>query len=87
MRKFIYNNSLSIVFLLLFVLAMVGQLLTGFKQYNKERREDNLTELSLAAYTSSGHFIQSTFENWESEFLQMTLFVVLTISGWWQCIV
>jgi hypothetical protein len=29
---------------------------------------------------SSGHFLQATFENWESEFLQMALFVVLTIS-------
>jgi len=80
MRKFIYNNSLSIVFLLLFLLALVGQWLMGFKEYNKERMEEHLPEVSLATYSSSGHFIQSTFENWESEFLQMALFVVLTIS-------
>jgi hypothetical protein len=34
----------------------------------------------MTTYLQSGHFIQSTFENWESEFLQMALFVVLTIS-------
>ena len=36
--------------------------------------------MSMRSYFSSGHFIQATFENWESEFLQMALFVVLTVS-------
>lgn len=34
---------------------------------------------SLGQYFSSGHFIEATFENWESEFLQMALFVSLTM--------
>jgi hypothetical protein len=33
----------------------------------------------MSQYISSGHFLQSTFENWESEFLQMALFVILTM--------
>lgn len=77
--KFIRNNSLSIVFLLLFVIAMAGQFFTGFAQYNKERGEENQQPVGYRAYVQSGHFIQATFENWESEFLQMALFVVLTI--------
>ncbi len=80
MRRFFRNNGLSIVFLLLFLLAMVGQWLTGFKEYNKEKQEEGAPAITLEAYSSSGHFLQSTFENWESEFLQMALFVVLTIS-------
>ncbi len=77
--RFIRNNSLSIVFLLLFVAAMVGQFLTGFAHYNKERTEEGLQPVDYAAYMHSGHFIQATFENWESEFLQMAFFVVFTI--------
>lgn len=79
MRKFIHNNSLSIVFLALFILALAGQFFTGYKEHNKERREEGLSTLTFTGYLQSGHFIQATFENWESEFLQMALFVVLTI--------
>lgn len=68
------------MFLLLFVLAMIGQAITGFNEHNKERTEEDMEVLSFSAYLTSGHFFQATFENWESEFLQMALFVVLTIS-------
>jgi hypothetical protein len=68
------------VFLLLFVLAMIGQAITGFNEHNKERKQEGMAVMGFAAYLSSGHFLQATFENWESEFLQMALFVVLTIS-------
>ena len=80
MKQFLRNNSLSIVFVVLFLFSLVGQFYTGWREYNKHRREDGLNEVSLAAYPSSGHFLQATFENWESEFLQMALFVILTIS-------
>jgi hypothetical protein len=80
MRKLIRNNSLSLVFILLFIVSLAGQFLTGFAEHNKEREEEGQSRLSPAAYFTSGHFIQATFENWESEFLQMALFVVLTIS-------
>ncbi|MER6758288.1 DUF6766 family protein [Micromonospora echinofusca] len=33
---------------------------------------------SWAAYLGSGHFMESVFENWESEFLQMGGYVLLT---------
>jgi hypothetical protein len=80
MSRFFRNNGLSVVFFLLFALAMIGQAITGFNEHNKERKEEGMVVMGFAAYLSSGHFIQATFENWESEFLQMALFVVLTIS-------
>lgn len=79
MRKFFRHNGLSIVFLLLFIFSMAGQSFFGYKEYNKERREKREKEVRIKEYFSSGHFIESTFENWESEFLQMGLFVWLTI--------
>ncbi len=80
MNKFWRNNSLSIVFLLLFIMAMAGQVLTGFKEHNKDRKEEGQSPITLSSYLHSGHFLQATFENWESEFFQMALFVILTIS-------
>lgn len=79
MKTFIRNNSLSICFLLLFVFSLVGQIAFGLEEYNKEQVEDGGLPVALIEYLGSGHFLQATFENWESEFLQMALFVVLTI--------
>ncbi len=79
MKKFFFQNGLSLVFLFLFVISMVGQLAFGIKEYNKDRVENGAAEVDVATYLQSGHFIESTFENWESEFLQMGLFVWLTI--------
>lgn len=80
MRAFIRNNGLSIAFLVLFIISLVGQCFTGLAEHNKELKEDGKPSLTMTAYLHSGHFIQATFENWESEFLQMALFVILTIS-------
>ena len=79
MKQFIKNNSLSIVFVLLFLISLAGQVVTGFHEYNKTMTQEGGPTVSLPRYLQSGHFIQATFENWESEFLQMALFVVLTI--------
>jgi hypothetical protein len=79
MRKYFQNNGLSIIFLFFFLLSLIGQVITGFKEYNTERKERHQSAVSVASYFQSGHFLEATFENWESEFLQMGLFVVLTI--------
>ena len=79
-KQFFRNNGLSLVFVFLFLVCIVGQFFTGLKEYNKERGEKGQPPIEAPIYFSSGHFLQATFENWESEFLQMSLFVVLTIS-------
>lgn len=79
MRKgFFYKNGLTIVFLLLFLGSLAGQFFTGWNECNNDLKEDKYPPVSLSTYITSGHFISSTFENWESEFLQMALFVLLT---------
>ena len=79
MKKLIHNNSLSIVFFSLFAITLVGQVLFGIQEHNKELMNAGSTSESLSQYLTSGHFIQSTFENFESEFLQMGIFVWFTI--------
>lgn len=76
--KWFRNNSLSLVFLGLFLITLGGQIFTGLKEYNQEMAEEGGVPVSLIQYFSSGHFVEATFENFESEFLQMALFIVLS---------
>jgi uncharacterized protein DUF6766 len=77
---FFRRNGLSIVLLTCMLAALAGQVIAGRQVYNEERRTQGAEELSLTEYLTSGHFISATFENWESEFLQMGLYVLLTVS-------
>lgn len=79
MKRFFYNNGLSIVLFGLFLLSLTGQYLTGWKEFNDDRRQHQNPPVGLVKYVSEGYFIEATFENWESEFLQMGMYVVLTI--------
>jgi hypothetical protein len=79
MKKIFKNNGLSIVFFILFIFSFVGQVITGLKEHNLEMQDEGGQVLNMSSYLSSGHFLQSTFENWESEFLQMALFLILSI--------
>lgn len=78
-NSFLYNNSLSIAFLVLAVITITAQTLTGLSQYNDFLSAHHQAPVSILQYFRSGHFIEATFENWESEFLQMALFVWLTV--------
>jgi len=78
-HTFLYRNGLSIVVLLLMIISLTGQFITGWKEKNVELTETNQPKMNLGEYAGSGHFLQATFENWESEFLQMTLYVLLTV--------
>jgi hypothetical protein len=76
---FFKRNGLLIVFLFFMIITLFGQAGTGYKENQQERQEKNLIQLSFKEYLTSGNFIQATFENWESEFLQMGLYVLLTV--------
>ena len=73
------NKGLTLVFVVLFIITLIGQVVSGLKEYNKDMNDTGGQVLSIRAYLTSGHFLSSTFENWESEFLQMALYVVLPI--------
>ena len=50
----------------------------GWQTHNEELTEFGAAPLSWPAYLTTGHFVESVFENWESEFLQMGAYVLLT---------
>jgi hypothetical protein len=73
------NNGLSIVLALLFVLSFAGHALSGWKAHNAELREHAEPEVTFSGFLRSSEFGETVFENWESEFLQMAFYVILTV--------
>ena len=73
------NNSLSIVISILFLLCLVGHSVSGWKVYNDEQREHGEPEATYGQFLKTSEFGETIFENWESEFLQMGFYVVLTV--------
>jgi hypothetical protein len=78
MRRFLFENGLSIVLVSLFAVFWAGQSVVGHLEHNSDQREHRRPELSYGAYLRSAHFWESTAENWESEFFQMYFYVILT---------
>jgi hypothetical protein len=79
MRRFLRDNGLSVALFALFVISIAGQALTGWRAHAEELEIHRLPAIGFAAYLASGHFLSAVFENWESEFLQMVVYVVLTV--------
>src|SRR5687768_4768550 len=78
MKEFIKNHSLSIVMIVLFVGFLIGQSLVGWRHYNHEQQQHDEPTISYASYLGSSDFWEATTENWESEFLQMGAFLLLS---------
>jgi Na+-transporting methylmalonyl-CoA/oxaloacetate decarboxylase gamma subunit len=79
MRRFLRDNGLSLVlFFLFFLTFLFGQSALGMAEYNDDRREHHQPTVGYAEYLATGHFLEATMENWESEFLQMFAFIMLT---------
>jgi hypothetical protein len=74
----IRDRSLTLVMIALFAACGWGQLLTGWAEYNQSQVEHGQAAIALLSYLRVGHPWEALFENWESEFLQMTAFVTLT---------
>jgi hypothetical protein len=79
MRRFLKQNSLSIVFLVLFLAALAGQAIAGHADFNEQQIRHGDPEISLSRYVVSSEFAVDVMENWQSEYLQFTLFVLLTV--------
>jgi len=78
-RKFFRNNGLSVVLASLFLTIWSLQAVSGWHVHSDDRILAGRPALAFGDYLQSGHFWQATGENWESEFLQMGFYVVLTI--------
>lgn len=73
------NNGLSVVLFSLFALTLAGQAVAGWYENRQDALAHGTRPVAFGPYLLSGHFWEATGENWESEFLQMTMFVLLTV--------
>lgn len=78
MAQFVRDNGLSLVVFSLFLLFLGGQSVAGWLEHNDTAREHGQQMVAYLPYLLTGHFWESVFENWESEFLQMAAYVALT---------
>lgn len=79
MRRFLRDQGLSLFFLAVFLVALVGQSFAGFAQNNQELTQHALPAISYGQFVSSSDFLVDVAENWQSEFLQFFLFIFATI--------
>jgi hypothetical protein len=77
--QFLRDNSLSVACLVLFVAFAIGLALAGHREFNADQLEHGEPTVSFWGYLADSHYWQALSENWESEFLQMGAYVLLTV--------
>ena len=73
------NSKLAIACIALFLIFWGAQSVTGWHVYDEDQTSHGEPTVGYLQYLTTGHFVEATFENWESEFLQMGAFVLLTM--------
>ena len=76
---FLARNALSVACFAIFAVLLIAQSLTGWRSAVADALQHGGTGFTYWRYLTTGHFAEATFENWESEFLQMGAFVLLTV--------
>ena len=76
--RWIHDRALTLVLMAAFVVFLVGQIYTGLLEYNASQLAHDEPTVTLDEYLGTGHPWEALFENWESEFLQMAAFILLT---------
>ena len=77
--RFLRENSLSVFFFGIFLVTLVGQSLAGRRAFNAEQAAHDEPTVSWTRYLVSSDFGGAVMENWQSEFLQFTLFILATV--------
>lgn len=78
-RRSLRDHGLSLAFTALLMAALVGQSLTGLAGYNEQARDAQLPTLTFGQYVTSSQFAVDVAENWQSEYLQFVLYILLTV--------
>jgi hypothetical protein len=78
-RQYAYENGITLFFLTIFLLALGAQAVAGYHAFNQDQVQHSSSQISFGAYLTSSAFGQAVMENWQSEYLQFTLFIFVTI--------
>lgn len=78
-KRFLSDNSLSIVFFVLFLLFLLGQYITGYRTYDDTRLSQGLSSIGYVDYLGTGQFLDGIFANWQAAILQLGSLIVFSI--------
>jgi hypothetical protein len=78
-RRFLKHNGLTVAFLAMFLAALVFQSIAGWQLENDGREQHGEPSVTFTRYVTSSDFGSAVMENWQSEYLQFTLFILLTV--------
>ena len=79
MRRFLRENGLGLAFGTLFLATLVAQALVGHADFNADQAAHHGDPIGLWRYVTSSSFGVDVLENWQSEYLQFTLYIVGTV--------
>ena len=77
--RFVRDNSLSIFFLIIFLASLAGQAIAGHGAFNHDQLLHHGDPISLGRYLTTSEFAADVAENWQSEYLQFTLYIFGTV--------
>lgn len=79
MGKWVKDHGLLLANIALFLIFFGGMIISGAQSYSEDQMAHGEPGVTVIAYLGTGQFLEATFENWESEFLQMGMYVILTV--------
>ncbi|GHA44788.1 hypothetical protein GCM10010372_50880 [Streptomyces tauricus] len=79
MRRFLRDNGISLGFGVAFLLALAGQAMAGWTEFNNQLATDGLAQIGFLGYLASSDFAVDVTENWQSEYLQFFLYIFATV--------
>ncbi|MGI5132115.1 DUF6766 family protein [Pseudonocardia sp. CA-107938] len=79
MRAFLRDNGLWLCFAGLFALSVVGQAFAGLADHNHLQVAAGVAESTWGEYVTSSDFATDVAENWQSEYLQFFLYIIVTV--------
>ena len=77
--RFVRDNGLSIVFLAIFLITLAGQAIAGHGSFNHDQLLHHGATISFGRYLTTSEFAADVAENWQSEYLQFTLYILATV--------
>ena len=77
--RFVRDNGLSIFFLGIFLASLAGQAIAGHGSFNHDQLLHHGSPISLGRYLTTSEFAADVAENWQSEYLQFTLYIFGTV--------
>ena len=79
MPRWSRDNGLSLAFGAIFLATLLGQAVSGADTFNHAQALHNADPISFGHYVTSALFWADVMENWQSEYLQFSLYIFATV--------